>query len=133
MRSRILLLRVSGAAILFCCTGFLYYSSLSVNRNVFDLSAKRLSGSRVLVSWHTSGETAPVQFEVMRTFSRKTGCRSIAVVRPLDSTGSVIADYRFVDASNESSDTSFYCLKKTRADGVVFYSVVLRVPGVRKG
>jgi hypothetical protein len=99
-------------------------------KNIFDFTVHRLSGQRVIISWHTQGESDPVRFEVLRKHSNTVPFNSLGEVFPkLKEDNS--ADYSFVDV-NSFSDSSFYCLKKTSSDGVIFFSITKGVEGIGK-
>ena len=95
--------------------------------NVFELTVHRLSGNRVMISWHCETEFSQSRFEVMRKHGTEI-YSSLGVVEPkLVEDNS--ADYSFVDV-NVFEDSSFYCVKKTGPDGVVFFSLSRGVEGV---
>ena len=97
--------------------------------NVFELTVHRLSGNRVVVSWHSEGEAAQARFEVMRKHGNGI-YSSLGFVEPkLREDNS--ADYSFVDV-NAFEDSSFYCVKKTDPDGVIFFSLSRGIEGVGK-
>jgi hypothetical protein len=97
--------------------------------NVFDLTVHRLSGDRVMITWHADGESVESQFEVMR----KHGVgifTSLGVVEP-GSMEDNLGDFSFIDV-NRFADSSFYCVKETAADSVVFFSVTKGIEGIGK-
>jgi hypothetical protein len=101
----------------------------SRGNNVFDVTVHRLSGERVMISWHTDGEPVQSRFEVMR----KHGIgifTSLGVVEP-GSTEDNLGDFSFIDV-NHFADSSFYCVKETAADSVVFFSVTKGIEGIGK-
>lgn len=99
-------------------------------QTVVDFRVLRLSGGRVLISWHTEREPAKVSFEVMRKHGMGAPYISLGIVQP--KSGNVnSADYAFIDI-NEFSDSSFYRVKKTSADDVVFYSLAKGIKGLGK-
>ncbi len=98
--------------------------------NTSDFNVRRLSGERVMVSWHTEAESQPVRFEVMRKHDKTKPFVSLGTVDPKTKENNS-ADYSFIDFNN-FSDTTFYCLKKTNADSVIFYSISKSVEGVGK-
>jgi len=100
------------------------------SNNFFDFTAHRLSGDRVVISWHTENESEQVHFEVMRKHGKNVPFSSLGSVVP-KSTEDKSADYSFVDI-NTFSDSSFYCLKKTDADSIVFFSATKGVEGIGK-
>jgi hypothetical protein len=125
------------AAFLSACT-FVFMSTSRVQQRqspqtVIDFSVQRLSGKRVQISWHTRNEKEQVQFEVMRRFGRTVPFAPIGSVQQKLQTGiNDIVDYSFVDEKNMNPDTSFYCVKKTDAEGVIFYSLPKAVEGAGK-
>src|SRR5689334_7076031 len=90
-------------------------------RGIVDFKVQRISGGRVFLSWHTEDEKEGVSYEVMRKHGKGTPYISLGAVEP-KSKDSSWADYSFIDV-NEFNDSSFYCLKKTNAEDVVFYSL----------
>lgn len=124
------------AIIVFTCSSFLNGGSknlLSENvrtKNIFDLTVRRLSGERVIIAWHTEGDSPGIIYEVMRRHSKREPFASIGTASP-ESKQDNTADYSFVDTNN-FTDSSYYCLKKTNADSVVFYSIAKGVEGLGK-
>ena len=127
------------AAILLSCSSFLnegYFisakpdASLQPTANYSDFTVCRLSGGRVFVAWHTENESPQVTYEVLRKHSKKELFISLGVVQP-KSKGDNSAEYTFTD-TNSFSDSSYYCLKKTNVDSVIFYSITKAVEGVGK-
>ena len=129
--------------IFFACSSFLsdsYYGYQKPNsedfnfdkpvKNVFDFTVQRLSGDRVMVSWHTEGEMQQARFEVMRKHEKGKPFASLGIVEPRSREDNS-ADYSFIDV-NVFQDSTFYCLKKTDTDSVVFFSVTRGVGGVGK-
>jgi len=128
--------------VLFTCASFFTASTVHVKSNysdakllyrnkIFvDFTVHRLSGERVFVSWHTEGEPEQVIYEVMRRHTRTEGYISLGVVSAKTKEGNT-ADYAFID-SNDFADSSYYCLKKTNVDGVIFYSMAKGVEGVAR-
>jgi len=100
------------------------------SNNISGFNVHRLSGERVMVSWHTEGESGPVRFEVMRKHEKSKPFVSLGTVEPKIREGNS-ADYSFIDVNN-FPDTTFYCLKKTNADSVIFYSISKSVAGFGK-
>lgn len=96
-------------------------------KNIFDFTVNRLSGGRVMVSWHTEGEPGQIRFEVMRKHGKGIPFSSLGTVEPKSKEDNS-ADYSFIDV-NKFSDSSFYCLKKTDLDSVVFYSISKGIEG----
>ena len=97
---------------------------------ISDFNVLRLSGERVMISWHTEDELQPVRFEVMRKHDKSKPFVSLGTVEPRSKEGNS-ATYSFIDLNN-FPDTTFYCLKKTKADSVIFYSISKPVEGVGK-
>jgi hypothetical protein len=130
------------AVLFFTCTSFLNdysnytkcispdVSSLKTGMTIFDFTLHRLSGERVIISWHTEGEQEQVRFEVMRVHGKGQPYISLGVVEPKSKEENSFA-YAFIDINN-FRDSSYYCLKKTNADSVVFYSLTKGVEGVGK-
>lgn len=123
------------AAIFFTCSSFLNddYSSDTKNvkgRNIFDFTVHRLSDERVFISWHTEGESKDVIYEVLRRHKKNEQLVSLGVVQP-KSLENNSAEYSFVDI-NKFSDSSYYCLKKTNADSIIFYSITKGIEGIGK-
>jgi hypothetical protein len=106
-----------------------YLSHNSV-RGISDFQVVRLSGDRVMVSWHTNGDNNVVKFEVMRKHKKGVPFVSLGIVEPR-SKGDNSADYTFIDANN-FTDSTYYCLKKTNIDSVIFFSISKGVQGAGK-
>jgi len=105
-------------------------SSFSSGYNVSEFNVRRLSGERVIISWHTESELHPVRFEVMRKHEKMKPFVSIGIVEP-KTTENNSADYSFIDLNN-FADSTLYCLKKITADSVIFYSASKGVPGISR-
>jgi len=105
-------------------------SSFCSDNNVSDFNVRRLSGERVMISWHTEGELQPVRFEVMRKHEKMKPFVSLGIVEP-KTTENNSADYSFIDLNNYA-DSTLYCLKRITADSVIFYSISKGVPGIGK-
>lgn len=103
--------------------------TIANNQNIHDFAVHRLSGGRVLVAWHTEGEPAQIRFEVMRQY-RKGQFVSLGIISPKSIDGGSIA-YSFIDENN-LPESSFYRLKKTNSDSVIFYSMAKEVKGLSK-
>jgi hypothetical protein len=115
-------------AIFFACSSFL--SDVSVrNKNISDFTVHRLSNDRVFISWHSEGESQVI-YEVLRRHKKTEQLESLGVVQP-KSVENDSAEYSFVDI-NTFSDSSYYCLKKTNADSIIFYSITKGIEGVAK-
>lgn len=135
MRSLLLI-----AAVFFTCSAFFYNSSAgnesflskhTSTKNIFDLTVRRLSGERVIVAWHTEGDAPGIVYEVLRRHKKRDVFVSLGKAAPELKQGNT-ADYSFVDTNN-FTDSSYYCLKKTNVDSVIFYSIAKGVEGVGKG
>lgn len=104
-------------------------SNRTLNPNMFDVTVHRLSGDRVMISWHADAESRQTRFEVMRKHGPGI-FSTLGIVEPkLREDNS--ADYSFVDI-NAFADSSFYCVKKTDSEGVVFFSMSRGIEGVGK-
>lgn len=99
-------------------------------KNIFDFTVHRLSGERVMISWHTQGEPEQIKFEVMRKHGRGIPFASLGIVEAKSKENNS-ADYSFIDINN-FPDSTFYCLKKTDLDSVVFYSITKGIDGAGK-
>lgn len=99
-------------------------------KSFFDFAIHRLSNERVVVSWHTAGDDKQATYEVLRKHTRRDTFATLAIVQPESMQGN-IADYSFTDI-NSFADSSFYCLKKTNSDSVIFYSVTKGIEGTAK-
>jgi hypothetical protein len=108
-------------------TGAKNYNS---GKSIFDFTVHRLSGDRVMISWHTEGEPGQIRFEVMRKHGKGIPFSSLGSVEPKSKEDNS-ADYSFIDV-NKFSDSTFYCLKKTDLDSVVFYSITKGIEGAGK-
>jgi len=125
------------AAFFLSCSSFLndgYFDrthrDVESSANVSDFIVQRLSNERVFISWHTENEAQQVIYEVLRKHGKRDLFVSLGVVRPKSREDSS-AEYTFVDENN-FLDTSYYCLKKTNVDSVIFYSVTKAVEGTGK-
>lgn len=105
-------------------------SKMANTKSIFDLRVRRLSGERVIISWHTEGDQDGVLYEVLRRHKKGDQFISLGTSSP-ELKQENTADYLFVDANN-FEDSSYYCLKKTNVDSVVFYSITKGVEGVLK-
>ncbi len=136
MRSHLLM-----AAFLLTCSSFVFKitathpstdSGVPVLSNspgkIIDFNVLRFSGEKVFLSWHTEGDSPQIVYEVLRKHNKLSQFVSLGVVEPKSAQG-VAVDYSFLD-DNSYSDSSFYCLKKTTPDSVVFYSITKGVAGV---
>ena len=103
-------------------------SSFTSDYNVSDFNVHRLSGERVMISWHTEGELQPVRFEVMRKHEKLKPFVSLGIVEPKTKENNS-ADYSFIDFNN-FADSTLYCLKKITADSIIFYSASKGIPGI---
>lgn len=95
---------------------------------VLDFNVQRFSGEKVFISWHTEDDSPQIVYEVLRKHKMFSQFVSLGIVRPKSEDGSA-AHYSFID-DNSYSDSSYYCLKKTTPDSVVFYSITKGVAGV---
>ena len=96
---------------------------------VLDFHAKRLSGSRVQISWHSEPNQSENDFVVMRKTSRNGVFEKIGIVRPKPSGG--ITDYALTD-KNECEDSSFYSIMQVDGKGVRYFSPAKGVCGIQK-
>jgi hypothetical protein len=98
-------------------------------KNVFDVTVHRLSGDRVMISWHADGESGQSRFEVMRRHGRGifTSLSSVEA----KSRDYSLNDYSFVDI-NSFADSSFYCVKEISAANVVFFSTAKGIEGIAR-
>lgn len=99
-------------------------------KKILDFNVHRFSGEKVFLSWHTEGDSPQVVYEVLRKQKKLSQFVSLGIVEPKSAEGNA-CDYSFTDA-NSYSDSSYYCLKKTTSDSVVFFSVTKGVAGVGK-
>ena len=104
-------------------------ASFTLKPKVFDVTVHRLSGERVMISWHAEAEAPQTRFEVMRQHGQEI-FSSLGIVEPkLRKDNS--ADYSFIDV-NAFTDSSYYCVKKTEPDSIVFFSITKGIEGVGK-
>ena len=104
------------------------YPGTEVVGRVMDFQTKRLSGSRVQISWHSEYNKDQGEFTVMR----KTGMgifEKIGIVKPKPSSG--IVDYALTDINN-SEDSSFYSIMQVDSKGVKYFSPATGVKGIKK-
>lgn len=99
-------------------------------RSISDFNVHRLSGERVMISWHTESESQLVRFEVMRRHEMSKPFESLGTVQPRAKEDKS-ADYSFIDLNN-FADSTYYCIKKTTTDSVIFYSITKGVEGIGK-
>jgi hypothetical protein len=99
------------------------------SKKILDFNVRRFSGEKVFLSWHTEGDLKQMVYEVLRKHKQLSQFVSLGVVQPKEDGNG--GDYSFVDVNNYS-DSSYYCLKKTTSDSVVFYSITKGVEGVGK-
>jgi hypothetical protein len=126
------------AAFFLACSSFLNEYSVSKNlrlttatpKSISDLTVRRLSGERVFIAWHTEDDPQGIIYEVLRKHKAREQFMSLGIVSPRLEQGNT-ADYSFVDA-NGFADVSYYCIKKTNADSVIFYSVTKGVEGIEQ-
>jgi hypothetical protein len=98
----------------------------AVVSDVLDFQAKRLSGSRVILSWHAEPGKSQNDFLVMRKSGNSGLFEKVAVVKPKPS-GSVI-DYVLTDI-NDCPDSSFYSILQVDGKGVKYFSLARGVKG----
>ena len=114
-----------------CPTSSLYFQIVDKGskKNVFDVTVHRLSGDRVMISWHADGESGQSRFEVMRRHGRGifTSLSSVEA----KSRDYNLNDYSFVDINN-FADSSFYCVKEISAANVVFFSTAKGIEGIAR-
>jgi len=103
------------------------YNSVS---GISDFQVIRLSGDRVMISWHTNGDNNIAKIEVMRKHQKGVPFASLGIVEP-KSKDDNSADYLFIDVNN-FTDSTYYCLKKTSIDSVIFFSISKGVQGAGK-
>ena len=103
---------------------------LNSGAGISDFHVLRLSGDRVMISWHTDDDANAVQFEVMRKHGKGVPFASLGIVEP-KSKNDNSADYSFIDL-NTFADSTYYCLKKTGADSVIFFSISKGVQGIAR-
>jgi hypothetical protein len=119
--------------IFFVCSAFLnddYIDHRCATKGFFDFAIHRLSNERVFISWHTAGDDEQATYELLRKHTKRDSFATLAIVQPESMQGNT-ADYSFTD-SNSFSDSSYYCLKKTNSDGVIFYSITKGIEGTAK-
>jgi hypothetical protein len=110
------------------CVKLVLHQRLAFPKSFSDFTIHRLSNERVFVSWHTTDDAENVTYEVLRKHHKTDLFISLGVVQPKSVEVST-ADYAFVDV-NDFPDSSYYCLKKTNTDKVIFYSVTRGVEGI---
>jgi hypothetical protein len=129
----VLFLTCSSFILKFTATGSLLDSTKSVPagflKRIPDFTVHRLSGEKVFLSWHTEGDSKQMVYEVLRKQKQLSQFVSLGVVQPKEDGNG--GDYSFVDVNNYS-DSSYYCLKKTTSENVIFYSRTKGVEGVGK-
>lgn len=97
-------------------------------KKILDFNVHRFSGEKVFLSWHTQGDSPQIVYEVLRKHKRLSQFVSLGVVEPKSMEGNA-CDYSFIDV-NSYSDSSYYCLKKTTPDSVIFFSITKGVEGI---
>jgi hypothetical protein len=97
---------------------------------IFDFTVHRLSGGRVYISWRVEDESPQIIYEVMRMPKKMSWFVSLGIVQPSHQENNS-SDYSFIDLNN-FSDSSYYRLKKTNTDSVIFYSMTKGVAGIAK-
>jgi len=103
---------------------------LNSANGISEFNVLRLSGERVMISWHVDDGANTSQFEVMRKHGKGLPFASLGIVEP-KSKNDNSADYSFIDINN-FTDSTYYCLKKTGADSVIFFSISKGVQGITK-
>ena len=129
------------AALFLICSSFVLKTSvtriptkgketvlLSSPAKILDFNVHRFSGEKVFLSWHSEGDPPQIVYEVLRKQTKLSQFISMGVVEPksMDDNG---CDYSFIDV-NSYSDSSYYCLKKTTPDSVIFFSITKGVEGI---
>lgn len=99
-------------------------------KKILDFNVHRFSGEKVFLSWHTEGDSPQIVYEVLRKHKRLSQFVSLGVVEPKLVEGNA-SEYSFIDV-NSYSDSSYYCLKKTTPDSVIFFSITKGVEGIGK-
>jgi hypothetical protein len=97
-------------------------------KRILDFNVHRFSGEKVFLSWHTEGDSPQIVYEVLRKHKKFSQFVSLGVVEPKSVDGNA-CDYSFIDV-NSYSDSSYYCLKKTTLDSVIFFSITKGVEGI---
>jgi hypothetical protein len=97
-------------------------------KKILDFNVHRFSGEKVFLSWHTEGDSPQIVYEVLRKHKKLSQFVSLGVVEPKSVEGNA-CDYSFIDV-NSFSDSSYYCLKKTTPDSVIFFSITKGVEGI---
>jgi hypothetical protein len=124
------------AVLFLTCSSFLLEQTVShttqpnkslTGKKFFDFNVRRFSGEKVFLSWHTEDDSPQIVYEVLRKHKKLSQFVSLGVIKPKSLDGNV-ADYSFIDVNNYT-DSSFYCLKKTAPDSVIFYSITKAVEG----
>ena len=95
--------------------------------SVIDFRVQRLSGSRVMLSWHAITGQSGLRFEVFRKIGRDGSYNRIGVVRP-DAGSRDIMDYSLTDQNN-ASDSSYYSIRQVDETGVQYHSLAKGVEG----
>jgi hypothetical protein len=129
------------AVLFFTCSSFVLENTVTYSstedkelwiakslKKILDFKVHRFSGEKVFISWHTEGDSPQIVYEVLRKHEKLSQFVSLGIVRPKSEDGSA-AHYSFID-DNSYFDSSYYCLKKTNPDSVVFYSITKGVEGI---
>jgi hypothetical protein len=98
----------------------------TVVSEVMDFQAKRLSGSRVILSWHVKPNQSQNDFLVMRKSGIGGIFEKVGIVKPKQSNS--VNDYVVTDF-NESADSSFYSILQVDGKGVKYFSKAKGVEG----
>ena len=95
---------------------------------VIDFEAKRLSSSRVLLSWHAEPGQVQNDFLVMRKLGSGV-FEKVGIVKPKHTAS--LTDYAITDI-NECEDSSFYSILQMDGRGVKYFSLPKGVRGLRR-
>ena len=104
-------------------------SSEFVVSEVMDFQVKRLSGSRVMVSWHAESNKNQNDFLIMRKSGSGGMFEKVGVVKPKQSNS--LNDYVLTDL-NECEDSSYYSIMQVDIKGVKYFSLSRGVKGITK-
>ena len=104
-------------------------SSEFVVSEVMDFQVKRLSGSRVMLSWHSEPNKNQNDFLVMRKSGSGGMFEKVGVVKPKQSNS--LNDYVLTDL-NECEDSSYYSIMQVDIKGVKYFSLSRGVKGITK-
>ena len=118
------------------CTSFvlktvitsLSFANTNPPKKIVDFNVHRFSGEKVFLSWHTEEDSKQIVYEVLRKHERLSQFVSLGIIQPKEIDDNS-ADYSFIDV-NSFEDSSYYCLKRTTQDSVVFFSITKGVEGI---